>query len=386
MFTADELAHLNFDVIRTVGANLILDSDGQLSAPAPPSVDLSSYSTTTQMNIAIAAATPTADSTTPGLVQVGANLSIDSDGVLSAQGGTYSPPTGAEIPNRYLGNFNNAKLGEFAVGTTASDLDGLTFTEMFNKALFPETFATVTQPTASISWNQGSLIVIGTSISTTITCGCTDGIIKNADGTTQSAFATGDITAAGLTGFSGTQTRTFSGRESIANYSISHTALEGSQSTVLTVTWADGPMPTSSIGSDQTDDQFTAGSKTATLSYTGVFPIFLGDSDGNVTTQHTLVSHSSTSVEVPQNYNEVADSVHHQIAIPDEILDGRTLEDGLDIQAPDLNGNMVTPTNTPWVASSITKNLNSNETSVAYTLLTKSGTTGGGKDYNILLS
>ena len=118
----------------------------------------------------------------------------------------------------------------------------------------------------------------------------------------------------------------------------------------------------------------------------GVYPIFLGDSDANVTTQHTLVSHSSTSIEVPQDYNETAGSVHHQIAIPDAMLDGRTLENGLDIQAPNVNNDFETPPDTPWVASSITKDLNSNQSSVAYTLLTKSGTTGGGKTYNILLS
>ena len=374
MFTADELAHLNFDVIRTVGANLILDSDGQLSAPAPPSVDLSAYSTTTQVNTAISTSLNDYSTTT------------QMDSAIAASTPTYSPPSGGTVPNRFLANIANKGIGNILPNTTAASLDGKTFSEMLNLMIFPETYATVTQPSASISWGQNDFIVIGTSISTTISCSCSDGIIKNADNSTQNASATGDLTGATLSGFSGSQTLTVSGTQSISNFSISHTALSGSRSTVLTVSWADGPMPTSSINADQTSDQFLAGSKTATLSYTGVYPIFLGDSSGNVTTQHTLVSHDSTSIEVPQNYNEVADSVHHQIAIPNAMLGSRTLENGLDIQAPDLNGNMVTPTNTPWVASSITKNLNSTQSSVAYTLLVKSGTTGGGKTYNILLS
>ena len=53
MFTADELAHLNFDVIRTIGSGLSIDSDGNLTAQT---VDLTSYSTTTQVNSLISTA------------------------------------------------------------------------------------------------------------------------------------------------------------------------------------------------------------------------------------------------------------------------------------------------------------------------------------------
>ena len=62
-----------------------------------------------------------------------------------------------------------------------------------------------------------------------------------------------------LSGFSGNQTLTVSGRRTISNFAITHTVSSGSYTTTLTVTWTDGSMPTISIGADQTSDQFLAG-------------------------------------------------------------------------------------------------------------------------------
>jgi len=284
---------------------------------------------------------------------------------------TSALPPATEVPTT---------VGGITSGTTALDLDGLSQNQMWDKLLFPTVNPTASQPSASLSGISG-LKIIGSSQSFTLNTGANQGTLSNPSG----VYA-GDVTAASISGPGGPYTLNVGpGATDIDNQAITHTAVEGTSgnSWTLTVTFDAGPMPLDSTGANFASLQFTGGNKTASRSFEGVHPYFLGNVGGNFD-QAPLVSHSagtsvtSNVIQADQGYGEDGNAgLYHRISLPDTMVDGRTIQ----VWQYSTVSTQYAEATSAWVLSTETRTIEGQP--VSYSLLTKSGSEGGSNLYRI---
>jgi len=284
---------------------------------------------------------------------------------------TSALPPATEVPTT---------VGGITSGTTALDLDGLSQNQMWDKLLFPTVNPTASQPSASLSGISG-LKIIGSSQSFTLNTGANQGTLSNPSG----VYA-GDVTAASISGPGGPYTLNVGpGATDIDNQAITHTAVEGTSgnSWTLTVTFDAGPMPLDSTGANFASLQFTGGNKTASRSFEGVHPYFLGNVGGNFD-QAPLVSHSagtsvtSNVIQADQGHGEDGNAgLYHRISLPDTMVDGRTIQ----VWQYSTVSTQYAEATSAWVLSTETRTIEGQP--VSYSLLTKSGSEGGSNLYRI---
>ena len=284
---------------------------------------------------------------------------------------TSALPPATEVPTT---------VGGITSGTTALDLDGLSQNQMWDKLLFPTVNPTASQPSASLSGISG-LKIIGSSQSFTLNTGANQGTLSNPSG----VYA-GDVTAASISGPGGPYTLNVGpGATDIDNQAITHTAVEGTSgnSWTLTVTFDAGPMPLDSTGANFASLQFTGGNKTASRSFEGVHPYFLGNVGGNFD-QAPLVSHSagtsvtSNVIQADQGYGEDGNAgLYHRISLPDTMVDGRTIQ----VWQYSTVSTQYAEATSAWALSTETRTIEGQP--VTYRLLTKSGSEGGSNLYRI---
>ena len=286
-------------------------------------------------------------------------------------------------------------VGGIDANTSVSTLNGRTLSQMFDLLLFPTVEPVSENASVSIS-NIGSLFIAGTTQNVVITTLVNDGRVT-LNGATQHASWTGTINTATLSGnITGNVTLGFSGTEDVDDYTQSNYVVAlGANSVTFQVTWntSDAPMPTNTVGDDAAAVQFPAGGNTyrqATRSFEGVYPIFLGDSNGNVTTQRNpLISHGANFFECAQQYSENA-SVRHAISFPNDMLNGRTPI--FQVRDPAQNNTFQDPNGNYWTTTSETRpaplqppgypSLPNRQ----YTRFTKTVTQGGPNTYRIKFS
>lgn len=284
---------------------------------------------------------------------------------------TSALPPATEVPTT---------VGGITSGTTALDLDGLSQNQMWDKLLFPTVNPTASQPSASLSGISG-LKIIGSSQSFTLNTGANQGTLSNPSG----VYA-GNVTAASISGPGGPYTLNVGpGATDIDNQAITHTAVEGTSgnSWTLTVTFDAGPMPLDSTGANFASLQFTGGNKTASRSFEGVHPYFLGNVGGTFD-QASLVSHSagtsvtSNVIQADQGYGEDGNAgLYHRISLPDTMVDGRTIQ----VWQYSTVSTQYAEATSAWVLSTETRTIEGQP--VSYSLLTKSGSEGGSNLYRI---
>ena len=251
---------------------------------------------------------------------------------------------------------------------------------MWDKLLFPTVNPTASQPSASLSGISG-LKIIGSSQSFTLNTGANQGTLSNPSG----VYA-GSVTAASISGPGGPYTLNVGpGATDIDNQAITHTAVEGTSgnSWTLTVTFDAGPMPLDSTGANFASLQFTGGNKTASRSFEGVHPYFLGNVGGTFD-QASLVSHSagtsvtSNVIQADQGYGEDGNAgLYHRISLPDTMVDGRTIQ----VWQYSTVSTQYAEATSAWVLTTETRTIEGQP--VSYSLLTKSGSEGGSNLYRI---
>lgn len=271
-------------------------------------------------------------------------------------------------------------VGGIDTSNTVADLNGLTQSQMWDKLLFPTVNPTASQPSASLSGISG-LKIIGSSQSFTLNTGANQGTLSNPSG----VYA-GSVTAASISGPGGPYTLNVGpGATDIDNQAITHTAVEGTSgnSWTLTVTFDAGPMPLDSTGANFASLQFTGGNKTASRSFEGVHPYFLGNVGGTFD-QASLVSHSagtsvtSNVIQADQGYGEDGNAgLYHRISLPDTMVDGRTIQ----VWQYSTVSTQYAEATSAWVLTTETRTIEGQP--VSYSLLTKSGSEGGSNLYRI---
>ena len=277
-------------------------------------------------------------------------------------------------------------VGGMPTGTTVADLTEIkTYDQLFDTILFPTSYPTMTQPSVALT-PDGGLKIIGTNLtdSFTLTTAANQGNWK-LNGVTQGVLS-GDVTAASITGPGGPFTLAVTAPNGIANQLVAnHVVTEGPNSWTLTATFAAGPVPADSTGTPYPSGQFTGGNKTNGAAFEGVYPYFLG-TDQNGWQQAGLRSHSTGTsitnnnliIQADQGYQEVNGSLHHRISISDAHIAGRTVQvwvySPVSTQYSDASAN--------WVVSQDTRTI-AGVSGVPYTVLTKSGSSGGSNLYRV---
>ena len=277
-------------------------------------------------------------------------------------------------------------VGGMPSGTTVADLTEIkTYDQLFDTILFPTSYPTMTQPSVALT-PDGGLKIIGTDLidSFNLITAANQGNWK-LNGVTQGVLS-GDVTAASITGPGGPFTLAVNAPTDIADQIVSnHVVTEGSNSWTLTATFAAGPVPADSTGTPYPSGQFTGGDKSNSAAFEGVYPYFLG-TDQNGFQQAGLRSHSTgTSVtntnliiQADQGYAEVNGSLHHRIAISDAHINGRSIQ--VWVYSP--VSTQYSDATDKWVTSSDTRTI-AGVNGVPYTVLTKSGSSGGSNLYRI---
>ncbi len=268
-------------------------------------------------------------------------------------------------------------VGGMPSGTLVSDLTEIkTYDQLFDTILFPTSYPTASGPSVGLSGASG-LKIIGSTFNGTLTTTANQGSITL--NSVNQGVRSGDVTAASISGPGGPYTLGVTAPNGIDDQAISgHTVTIGQQAWTLTGTFDQGPMPLDSTGADYPAVRFNGGNKTSTVSFEGVYPIFLGTQAGSFT-QASLYSHGANypAIQTDQGYAEVNGSLHHRISIPNDMIGGRTIE----VWQFSTVSNQYAEATAAWVSSQETRTIESN--SVNYTLLSKTGSAGGSNLYKI---
>ena len=269
-------------------------------------------------------------------------------------------------------------VGGMPSGTLVSDLSGVqTYDQLFDTILFPTSYPTASGPSVGLTGAGGGLKIIGSTFNGTLVTTANQGSIV-LDSVTQ-GVRSGDVTAANIAGPGGPYTLGVTAPNGIDDQAIAgHIVTIGQQTWTLTATFDQGPMPLDSTGADYPAVRFNGGDKTANAGFEGVYPIFLGTEAGAFT-QATLYSHGANypAIQTDQTYAEVNGSLHHRISIPNDMINGRTIE----VWQFSTVSNQYAEATAAWVSSQETRTIESN--TVNYTLLSKTGSAGGSNLYKI---
>ena len=269
-------------------------------------------------------------------------------------------------------------VGGMPSGTLVSDLSGVqTYDQLFDTILFPTSYPTASGPSVGLTGAGGGLKIIGSTFNGTLVTTANQGSIV-LDSVTQ-GVRSGDVTAANIAGPGGPYTLGVTAPNGIDDQAIAgHIVTIGQQTWTLTATFDQGPMPLDSTGADYPAVRFNGGDKTANAGFEGVYPIFLGTQAGAFT-QATLYSHGANypAIQTDQTYAEVNGSLHHRISIPNDMINGRTIE----VWQFSTVSNQYAEATAAWVSSQETRTIESN--TVNYTLLSKTGSAGGSNLYKI---
>ena len=295
----------------------------------------------------------------------------DQVSALSAQwgGGTYDSNLASNIAM-------TEDVGGLDTGTTVASLTGSTFSQLFDSLLFPTVNPVVgSNNSTGLSDNVTNLQTIGATINITLNTTAGLGTLR-LNGITQGDYA-GSVTSAAISGPNSTSYNPSvgPGGTDIDNQVVTgHVVSEGTNQWSMVTTFGEGPMPLDSAGNDYPSIRFAAGgTRSASTSFEGVYPIKLGASTGSANfDDRALTSHNSNNIEASQDYTETA-SLRHRIAIPNDMIDAQTVGfqqwNTVSSSYSDIAASSFTSSSTTFTVEGNTVN---------YTLYTKTGPPGGG--------
>lgn len=278
-------------------------------------------------------------------------------------------------------------VGGIDNGTTAGELAGKSYNEMWDLLLFPTAYPTLTAPSISLS-NTIGLQEVGAEIDTTVNPGVSLGAITNGWNGTSQGTRSDEMTSAELAWPASDATGTLdifdAGSFSQDPYPVTSYVVQlGSSANTwtLNVSVSTGPQPVDSKG-NSFDSPYGGGTFQKTTNFEGVYPIYLGLSTGNgnfekrsEATENTtdgigLVSHSGGTISISQNYGDNAAGTRHRIAVPSSF-------GSITIQERNFSTN--TWGASSWDSgSSTTFTVNATTGAIAYTVYEKTGSSSGG--------
>jgi hypothetical protein len=279
-------------------------------------------------------------------------------------------PTTQEVPN---------DVGGIESGTTVAQLEGQTFSQLFDQLLFPAIQPGTTNPSINLVDDIANLVEIGSSADIAFTTTANLGTVNNTwDGTTE-PYA-GAVTAASYSGATSGTLNVGPGDTDVDDFSaLSYSVTEGDHQWTLSVTFGAGTDYDDSNGNTIVGSAYAGGTLTKSTSFEGVYPIFLGN-DSGAEDKRALVSHSANNIVCAQSYGETG-SLRHRIAIPNDMIDSQSVSFQ---QFNTLNNSWQTLAGNEFTSSTVTRTVQGN--TVNYTLYTKSAPIGGAADYRIVFS
>lgn len=285
-------------------------------------------------------------------------------------------PSGMELYDPVVGDATvmPTDVGGINSGTTAGDLDGLSFHQMFDKLLFPTVNPIGTGAGTLLNDNQSSYVEIDKVITVTLSSTANQGTLSNPAG-----VWTGDVASAAITGAT-SETPAVTAPNTIANVNVSnYTVAQGQNTWSLTTSFLQGPMPVDSTGADYPGARFNAGTRTNTTAFEGVWPIYIGTVAGEAEfSKRALIGQGSGNISISQAYGEVNGSLNHRIAVPVAMVQGGDIT--IELDGGQLGWQPSYPGD--WTKSNTTFVVHGASGNVAYYLYTKIST-GGNNNYRI---
>lgn len=283
------------------------------------------------------------------------------------------------------------ELGGIPEGTTVSDLNGETFSALFDQLLFP-TVQPVLQSNPSTDLQVSyplmqsgvKLAIAGDTQNLTIESTANRGSMTNPsqyEGTTNPINYAGDVSGATITGASGPYNPAFTTPVTIDDVSPapSYQFAFGNNDWTLTTTFLIGPEPRDSTGTPvSSPTQYPGGTVTDNDGIEGVYPIYLGNSSGNLVPRNRLASQNASNIECDQPYNETL-TLAHQIAVPQIMVSGDIT---IEVDAGQLGWQQQYPGAT-WVQSPILIEPVAGQGDIDYYLYTKQQPIGNANNYRI---
>jgi len=283
--------------------------------------------------------------------------------IPSGSGPTASGEYDSNLQDSQVMTFD---LGGISSGTTVAELDGKTFSELFDTLLFPTAYPTYSNPSASLSNNAG-IRKIGESINFELNPGFNLGSInttwEGSQGTRAGGLTLANISYGGNTfnNLNAADNGSFiSDPYLISNYNVA----QGSNSFTLDITLSSGIQPKDSKGNDY-QTPYGGGSFSKSTSFEGVYPIFKGNSSGNFDEMSLVSMISPGTVILSQDFGDSDVGVRHQVSIP--VAMGTPT-----IQEYDYSKVGV------WISSEWDSGVTETRNGVEYKLFTKAGLSSGG--------
>ena len=274
-------------------------------------------------------------------------------------------------------------VGGIDGGTTAGDLSGLSMNQMWDKLLFPVVYPTGGGAGTLLNDTLGLVEAQEVLPSFTLTSTANMGTLSNPAGPW-----TGDVTGALVEELNGTGSGPFNPTvtppNTINGLTFSYTAALGLNKWKLTTSFADGPMPVDSTGTDYPGVRYLAGVKTNTTDFEGVWPIYLGKADGTFE-KRGLVGQSANDITCLQNYAE-GPGIDHTILIPVDMIQGGDIT--IELYHPTLGNSPSYPTgaggsSSVWTQTVVTMDVHANATGIQYYQYRKGGSTTGANTWII---
>jgi hypothetical protein len=279
-------------------------------------------------------------------------------------------------------------VGGLNSGTSVGDLDGQSISSILDSMLFPTSYPTYTQPSVSLA-SIGSYFIIGEEINVTLTTGANRGLINNTwDGTNQGPYA-GTVSSADYIQNNGSPiSLSFSGTNISDDTVYDYVVQSGLNEWQLRVTFNDGITPIDSTGNQILGANYVSGTESASRSFQGSLPIFLGNVNNTYDQRALNYSINGNNIECLQNYEDDASiGLAHRIKIPVDLIGGRTLTiQYYNSLSPANPWQEYGTTSTAWIVTTENINLNSNNTTVPYLVYTKDLNIHQGAEVNYRLN
>lgn len=213
-------------------------------------------------------------------------------------------------------------VGGIPAGTTANKLKDRTFTQLFDDLLFPTINPSIkTQPSATLSTSPStSPVEIGITQTYALTASLNRGQYELNGTVVSGKFPASNATNFKVERTAGSTTTTVGeGAGTNNSYSISDTDYEipiGSTTYKVTITYGDGDVPLDNKGNEVPSAQGKAGTKTASKSIVGVYPVFSNNSSGSLLNDTTAKLPLTTSNVIEVNFAAESGSKRIALSVP----------------------------------------------------------------------
>lgn len=272
------------------------------------------------------------------------------------------------------GSTVQSTVGGISSGTTVESLsDGSkTVSDILDEILFPpppRLNPSISQPSVALSSNVTGLQRAGATVNINFTTTASLGSISASWITPTQDYA-GGLSSAEYVHDGAATSLSVTGDTGIADFQeTSYIVQVGNNSWTLRGTFSAGTnVPVDSYG-DAFGSAFSGGTKSSSVSFEGVYPVFIKNSGGTFD-EMSLRSHSTTTISMSQPFNETS-TLRHAIKIPDAIGTSPTFQ-----QWNPISESYANLSADQFTSSAVTETIEGN--TVNYTLYEKAGPIGGG--------